>query len=112
MTGEEAKEIFLNRKAVLDLIEHYNSDGLGSVFYSYEQGVKFTNAVNNLPPVTPTRKKARWILNETQGMQTVGYKTYHCSECNREINSKYHGKISLLKEFPYCHCGAEMESEE
>lgn len=58
-----------------------------------------------------TRKKGKWILNETQGVQAVGYKTYHCSECNREISSKYNGKISLLKEFPYCHCGAEMESD-
>jgi hypothetical protein len=63
------------------------------------------------PPVTPTHKKGKWILNEEQGMQAVGYKTYHCSECNREISSKYHGKISLLKEFPYCHCGAKMEVE-
>lgn len=64
-----------------------------------------------LPSVTPKRKKGKWILNDNQGMQAVGYKTYHCSECNREISSKYHGKISLLKEFPYCHCGAEMESD-
>ena len=57
-------------------------------------------------------KKGKWILNETQGVQAAGYLTYHCSECNREIISKYHGKISLLKEFPYCHCGAKMEVEE
>lgn len=54
------------------------------------------------------QKKGKWILNETQDVQAVGYKTYHCSECGREIISKYHGKISLLKEFPYCHCGTKM----
>ena len=43
----------ISRQAVLDLIEHYNSDGLGSVFYGYEQGVKFADAINKLPPVTP-----------------------------------------------------------
>lgn len=53
-------------------------------------------------------KNGKWILNETQDVQAVGYKTYHCSECGREIISKYHGKISLLKEFPYCHCGTKM----
>ncbi len=58
------------------------------------------------------RKVGHWILNEKQGVQATGYKTYHCSECNREISSKYHGKISLLKEFPYCHCGLKMEIEE
>ena len=58
------------------------------------------------------RKVGKWILNDNQGVQAVGYKTYHCSECNREISSKYHGKISLLKEYPYCHCGAEMRGVE
>ena len=58
------------------------------------------------------RKVGKWILNDNQGVQAVGYKTYHCSECNREISSKYHGKISLLKEYPYCHCGAEMRGAE
>lgn len=61
-------------------------------------------------------KIGHWIRNEKQGVQAVGYLTYHCSECGREICSKYHGKISLLKEYPYCHCGAKMveppESEE
>lgn len=54
------------------------------------------------------RKVGKWVLNDNQGVQAVGYLTYHCSECNREISSKYHGKMSLLKEYPYCHCGAEM----
>lgn len=54
------------------------------------------------------RPKGKWILNDYQGVQAVGYLRYHCSECGREICSKYHGKISLLKEYPYCHCGAEM----
>lgn len=57
-------------------------------------------------------RKGHWVLNDNQGVQAVGYLTYHCSECGREISSKYHGKLSLLKEYPYCHCGAKMESEE
>lgn len=63
-------------------------------------------------PVTPKPKTGRWMLNDNQGVQAVGYLTYHCSECGREICSKYHGKISLLKEFPYCHCGAKMLAQE
>lgn len=61
---------------------------------------------------TEERKVGKWVLNDNQGVQAVGYLTYHCSECNREINSKYHGKMSLLKEYPYCHCGAEMRGNE
>ena len=56
-------------------------------------------------------KTGRWIKNKEQGVQADGYLTYHCSECGREICSKYHGKMSLLKEYPYCHCGARMEIE-
>lgn len=67
--------------------------------------------VMDLPSVQPKAKIGKWIKNEEQGVQAVGYLTYHCSECGREISSKYHGKISLLKEYPYCHCGAKMESE-
>lgn len=64
-----------------------------------------------LPPVQPKAKTGHWVLNENQGVIPVGYKMYHCSECGREISSKYHGKVSLLKEYPYCHCGTKMESE-
>ena len=72
----------------------------------YEEA--FNMAINALKE----QRRGHWILNENQGVQAVGYLTYHCSECGREISSKYHGKISLLKEYPYCHCGAKMESEE
>lgn len=57
-------------------------------------------------------KTGHWMLNDNQGVQAVGRLTYHCSECGREISSKYHGKISLLKEYPYCHCGAKMQEVE
>lgn len=65
--------------------------------------------VRYLPPAIPKPRTGKWILNDNQGVQAVGYLTYHCSDCGREICSKYHGKISLLKEYPYCHCGARME---
>ena len=71
---------------------------------------KVRNYLKALPSVTPQEpRKGKWILNDNQGVQAVGYLTYHCSECGREISSKYHGKISLLKEYPYCHCGADMK---
>ena len=61
--------------------------------------------------VTSKTKTGKWILNDNQGIQAVGYLTYHCSECGREICSKYHGKLSLLKEYPYCHCGCQMDAD-
>ena len=56
-------------------------------------------------------KTGHWVLNDNQGVMPAGYKMYHCSECGREISSKYHGKVSMLKDYPYCHCGAKMINE-
>lgn len=91
----------ISRQAVLDLIADYDLS-MGQV----------VRGIHALPSVTPQPRKGHWVLNDNQGVKAVGYLTYHCSECGREISSKYHGKISLLKEYPYCHCGAKMESED
>ena len=124
---QEPCEDAISRHEVLDLLEDTNNGWI-------------INEVLQLPSVNPQEtvtefadrcrecgakygkllrqksKTGHWILNDNQGVQAVGYLTYHCSECGREISSKYHGKISLLKEYPYCHCGARMiepqESEE
>ena len=44
----------IDRQAVLDLIEHYNSDGLGTIFIDYAHGEKLANEVKDMPSVTPT----------------------------------------------------------
>ena len=82
---------------------------LGCCRNEWEEEVEMR--LKSLPPVTPHPRKGHWILNENQGVQAVGNLTYHCSECGREISSKYHGKISLLKEYPFCYCGADMRGE-
>ena len=76
-TPLEECEDCVSRQAVLDLIEHYNSDGLGSVFYGYEQGVKFADAVNKLPPVT-AEKVGHWISNAEDDLKIS---EYTCSNC-------------------------------
>ena len=110
------KEELISKQAVLDLVgkEFVDLQDGSEIWRSYvnETVLSIYDEVKAIPPVTPTRKVGKWILNDNQGVQAVGYKTYHCSECNREISSKYHGKISLLKEYPYCHCGAEMKGAE
>ena len=67
--------------------------------------MNLSNAFINGTPLP----KGHWILDDNQGVQSVDYLTYHCSECGRGICSKYHEKLSLLKAYPYCHCGAKME---
>ena len=92
----------ISRQAVLDC-QHFIYDETGE-----ELEVILAENVLNLPPVNPQPNIGHWIKNDNQGVQAVGYLTYHCSECGREISSKYHGKLSLLNDFPYCHCGAKM----
>lgn len=60
----EPCEDAISRQAVLDLIEHYNSDGLGAVFYGYEEGVKFADAVNKLPSVTAECNYGGWVRSD------------------------------------------------
>ena len=108
----------VSRKAVFDMckkeIDHisknwqnYHSPSEAKSGFAY-----IATNIYELPPVTPQQKIGHWILNDNQGVQAVGHLMYHCSECGREICSKYHGKISLLKEYPYCHCGARMGESE
>lgn len=81
---QESSEDCVSRQAVFDLIEHHNSDGLGSVFYDYEQGIKFADAVNKLPPVTP------------KGVTITDFAD-KCIECGREkVLDKISAEIEQL----------------
>ena len=55
--------------------------------------------IANAPTVE--RPQGEWELSS---IQVVGENWYKCSICGRKIRtSTYH-----LKEYPFCHCGAEM----
>lgn len=110
---QEPCEDCVSRKSLLDKLDPLYKEKIKTAPDNMAEGfLQVSNLIKYEPSVTPACKTGHWILNEKQGVQATGYKTYHCSECNREISSKYHGMISLLKEFPYCHCGAKMEREE
>jgi len=69
--------------------------------------------VKALPPVTPARKKGKWIYLHDNFSEWNGVTLYFkCSECGREIKIDAEAKSTLLKYYPYCHCGAEMEGVE
>ena len=89
----------ISRQAVLGLIEHYNSDGLGAVFYGYEEGEKFAKAVNKLPSVNPQEPKTgHWDS-----------RTCKCSECDYQIAFSEYTK----RKYKYCpNCGANMRGEQ
>jgi hypothetical protein len=74
-----------------------------------EKGVSESmDEVRELPPVTPTRKKGKWIKE----MSWLGWDgcSYQCSECGRSIHLDT--EVEDLIDYPYCHCGVEMGIEE
>lgn len=77
----EPCEDAISRQAVLDLIEHYNSDGLGALFYGYDEGLKFTKAVNKLPPVNPQEPKTGHWMHDGSHWKN----RFICSECGYKL---------------------------
>lgn len=59
----------------------------------------------NLPSAQPERKTGRWICGDT-GLMVTEYK---CSECGRTVRDDT--GYDVYKDYPYCHCGAEMRKD-
>ena len=68
-------------------------------------GIWGRKALMELPPVLPTRKAGKWIYEFDNGAVTF----YHCSVCERKLSVL---KDDTIENYPFCHCGAEMEVEE
>ena len=64
--------------------------------------------IKNLPSVTPKQKTGKWVKEET----IYGWdgKSYQCSVCGRSIHLDT--KAEDLKDYSYCHCGADMRGEQ
>ncbi len=110
MTREEAvEELYMiienqyrSRKAVLDMATTIQTDD-----YSGNEIMEVVDIddVKSLPPVTPTRKKGKWIV-EDSGNYNGHYSCCYCSNCKDYYTRAW-------KDMKYCpNCGAEMESEE
>ena len=59
-----------------------------------------------LPSAQPERKTGRWIE-----MSSTNH-TYKCSVCGRLLVNITDGKNNVAKNYPYCHCGADMRPTE
>ena len=89
----------VSRKAVLDAIEDDNRNGMWSCFASDDDAHKFKTVIKDLPPVTPTRPKGKWIMNRQFERRT-------CDNCNKEYRWSFYPHN-------YCpNCGADMRGGE
>ena len=109
---QEPCEDAISRQAVFDLIEHYNSDGLGTVFIDFRHGIKFADAINKLPSVKQEPKTGHWEevseeyiqVYDLNGIPSCGDERI-CSECGFE--TVFIGEH--CSQYKYCpNCGARM----
>ena len=85
------KEDAVSRQAVKEQMIKYG-------FHAPDMTV--TEFVNDLPPVTPTRPKGKWIIYNIHGHDAC-----KCSECNQDVG--YEGRYDK-----FCkHCGADMRGK-
>lgn len=95
----------ISRQAVVQWLENATDD---SIEHAIDSNLEF------IPPVTPTRKKGRWIGHrehcENLGVIPNGLGVYEwCSNCDCGIDVREWQRIH----YKYCpHCGAEMEGED
>lgn len=61
--------------------------------------------MDNEPSAQPERIKGHWIEI------TLSNHTYKCSVCGRLLVNITDGKNNVAKNYPYCHCGADMRGE-
>ena len=64
------------------------------------------DTIKALPPAQPERIKGHWVEIASSNH------TYKCSVCGRLLVNITDGKNNVAKNYPYCHCGADMRGEQ
>ena len=58
------------------------------------------------------RKQGKWIEETFQDYDGEYYSYWKCSECGRTVGENLANIEDIIKDFPYCHCGADMRGSE
>jgi hypothetical protein len=99
---QEPSGDLISRKAVLNTLDNMdNALNEDRTLENYKELLKECYEV--LLPVNPQEPK-------TGHWKEIGYHIYECSECGRVESINDFENVYI--EYPYCHCGARMESEE
>lgn len=105
---QEPCEDCVSRQSVVDFLENHAKDFDDTkVRMAFRAASSLVENADNVPSVTPTRKKGKWIRHEDRKPLKYGYELIikgKCSNCEEVYGETYRMK--------YCpNCGAEMESE-
>jgi hypothetical protein len=105
--GEPMSDLISRQAAIEALRTCYDTETItytnGNEYIDYDQAL---DLINTLPPVQPERIKGHWIE-----ITSINH-TYKCSVCGRLLVNITDGKNNVAKNYPYCHCGADMRCSE
>lgn len=95
----------VSRQAATQTVLEFIVEYLGDAFDEDLQK-KLMERMNTLPAAQPQRIKGHWIEIASSNH------TYKCSVCGRLLVNITDGKNNVAKNYPYCHCGADMRGGE
>ena len=111
------KDDLISRKALKEMLTIQKTDFLSKsdntsiendklAYRLIAKGIEHAlNCVNITPTDEPERPQGKWeSYEEDPDDSDMAY--YRCSVCGRLIHSK---EVGLLKNYPFCHCGARMK---
>ena len=82
-------------------VELFHDKEVAKSIYMY-----LCDGIEECDEVKPERKTGEWLeLTNTNH-------TYVCSVCGRMLVNITDGKNKVAKNYPYCHCGADMRGEQ
>jgi ribosomal protein S27E len=84
----------ISRQAAIDAAKH-----------AWAKGLEPSQYIELLEPVQPEHIKGHWIEITSRNH------TYKCYVCGRLLVNITDGKNNVAKNYPYCHCGADMREE-
>lgn len=99
----------ISRQAAIEIIKNYCENGCDYAEDNWCpscQREKFVELLKTLPSAQPERIKGHWIEI------ALSNHTYKCSVCGRLLTNITDGKNKVAKNYPYCHCGADMRGGE
>ena len=88
----------ISRQAAIDAIMCEPTDAHYPSWYA--------ERLEHLPSAQPERIKGHWVEIASSNH------TYKCSVCGRLLVNITDGKNNVAKNYPYCHCGADMRGEQ
>ena len=91
------------KKSIIDAGQSSRRYKLGEVWEL--NGAEIEEVIDAQLPIEE-RKKGKWIISNTNSKVT----TYKCSECGRIVHDDT--GYEVLKDYPYCHCGADMRGKQ